>query len=327
MSVFCSKMYCLYKIGVLAYKRKASAMKRWFYHQTYLNKKLAPLKFEIVPLGYVNDEITNAVINQNVDFLITNPGNYIELELAGYVSRFATRRMKGPAGALDKFGGVAITLPHRTDINKYSDLIGKDISIPSMSSLGGWQVHLGEVLAQGIDLRLDANITELKNHSKVVKAVIAGGAEVGLVRADLIEQLVSDGVIRFNQIKVINKQTISGYPYLLSTRLYPEWPFAIVTGTSTDIATKVVAALLDIHETDPVAIDSGIYGWTALGPYKDKPITLNVAIEKYKYQLLIILTFFVMLLIITVRTKISKDILALEIDERKRAENALSKNK
>ncbi len=163
-----------YTIGVLAYKGKDAAVQRWSGHETYLNQHLAPLKFKIIPLSYKDDELTKAVINRQVDFVITNPGHYTELEFGGHVSRMTTRRMSSPQGILDQFGGTAITRPDRTDINNYADLAGKTIAIPSTSSLGGWQVHLREAIAQGVDLRKDASIIELKNHTKVVEAILAG---------------------------------------------------------------------------------------------------------------------------------------------------------
>ncbi|HIJ23444.1 MAG TPA: PhnD/SsuA/transferrin family substrate-binding protein, partial [Gammaproteobacteria bacterium] len=148
----------LYKIGVLAYKGKDDAMTRWQEHGNYLNQKFSPIQFKIIPLSYKNDEMTKAVERGQVDFIITNPGHYMELELGGHVSRLATRRMSGPEGILDQFGGTAITLPSRTDIEHYTDLEGKTVVIPSQSSLGGWQVHLREAVLQGSDLRNESKI-------------------------------------------------------------------------------------------------------------------------------------------------------------------------
>ena len=202
-----------YTIGVLAYKGKDAAVQRWSDHETYLNHHLAPLKVKIIPLSYKDDELTKAVTNHQLNFVVTNPGHYTELELGGHVSRLATRRMEGPQGILDQFGGTAITRPDRTDINNYADLAGKTILIPSTSSLGGWQVHLREAMAQGVDLHEDANIIELKNHRKVVEAILAGEGDVGFVRSDLLEDLEVKGLLQLDQIKVLSKKNSPEYPY------------------------------------------------------------------------------------------------------------------
>jgi len=326
-----------YKIGVLAYKGKEDATKRWSAHGTYLNQQLAPLKFEIVPLTYKEDELTQAVIKRQVDFVITNPGHYIELELGGHVSRLATRRMSGPHGVLDQFGGTALTLPDRSDLNTYADLKGKSIFIPSQSSLGGWQVHLREAMAQGLDLRKDAHIVELKNHKKVVMAILAGEADAGFVRSDLVEELELKGLIRRDQLKVLNKTESANYPYLLSTRLYPEWPCATVNGTPSDIAVQVLRALLELSPENKAAVTAGIYGWTipgnysmvgdlfretGLGPYTLHPPTIQDVIETYGLPLLILAVLIsLVLLFSTLRTRRANIALRLEIIARKQEED------
>jgi len=330
-----------YKIGVLAYKGKEAAIKSWKAHEIYLNQQLAPLKFKIIPLGYKGNELTQAVINRQLDFVITNPGHYIELELGGHISRLATRRMSSSEGVLDQFGGVAFSKAEKHAINYYSDLAGKTILIPSTSSLGGWQVHLREAVAAGVDLRVDSQIVELKSHRKVVLAILAGDADVGFVRSDLIEGLVDEGLLRFEQIKIIDKKISADYPYLLSTRLYPEWPIAVVTGTSVDVSVQVLQALLELSVNDAAAKAAKIYGWTIfgnystvadlfretrLGPYKPQPISLRVTLYRYAYEIIGILVFFVFMFLSVLRTAHANNYLKKEVIERKKIEQALRKS-
>ena len=284
------------KIGVLAYKGKPSALKRWSQHGKYLNKVLAPLQFQIIPLGYKKNEFTLAVEHRKVDFVITNPGHYTELWLGGHVTHLSTRRMRGPKGMLDQFGGTAITRPDRKDLVDYADFYNQLILIPSRSSLGGWQVHLGEGLAQGIDLRKDAQVTEMKNHRLVVSAILDGKADAGLIRSDLIEELIAEKIIKKTDLRIINRKNVDNYPYLLSTRLYPEWPFAAVTGVSNELAASVLVALLDMPEDSIAAESAGIMGWTipgdyssvhelfheaGLGPFATQELTFRNFITKY----------------------------------------------
>ena len=330
------------KIGVLAYKGKPDAIKRWTAHGEYLNQQLAPLKFKIMPLSYQQDELTKAVINRQVDFVITNPGHYFELEFGGYVSRLATRRILSSQGILDQFGGTAFVRAEAKGINQYADLAGKKILIPSQSSLGGWQVHLREAMAQNMDLRVEAQIIELKKHQKVVMAILAGEGEVGLVRSGLIEEMVSAGLIRREQIKIINKQLNSSYPYLLSTRLYPEWPFAMVSGTSPELAVNVLQALLKLSADSYVVKKAGIYGWTipghystvgdlfretGLGPYQTNGIDFSEVIEQYVLELTLIGLFVLLLLSSVLRSLKSNKALQQEIIQRKKIELNLKDNK
>ncbi len=329
-----------YKIGVLAYKGKTEAIKTWGAHGPYISKQLAPLTFEIVPLTYIEDELSQAVINHQVDFVITNPGQYTELELSGHVSRLATRHMSGPEGLINQFGGTVITRATTADINTYADLEDKTILIPSQDSLGGWQVHLREALAIGLDLRLDSHIIELKNHRKVVMAVIAGKADAGFIRSGLIEEMVEKGEFQLGQIKVIDEKKGTHYPYKLSTELYPEWPFAVVTGTSDSLASKVLQTLLNLSSNETAAKVAGIEGWsvpghystvnelfreTGLGPYKPKSPTLISIFKKYQYEILLAVFVFFLLLITTFWTKKTNQLLNIEIVERKQIEREREK--
>jgi len=327
-----------YRIGVLAYKGKDAAMRRWGSHATYLTRKLAPLRFEVVPLSYQGDELRRAVMAHDVDFVITNPGQYTELEIGGYVSRLATRHMAGRLGSINQFGGVAVCRAERSDINSYADLAGATVLIPSRSSLGGWQVHLREALDQGVDLRRDATIIELKNHKKVVFAVLNGEGDAGFVRSDLIEEMERAGEVEPGSLKIINKRRVPGYPFILSTRLYPEWPIAVVTGTPPTVAEQVLRALFDMRPDDKAALDAGISGWTipghyskvqalfreaGIGPYAPNPPTLKVVIYKYRTEILAAVALFAALVLHGLVTRRANRRLQREIAERGRVEREL----
>ena len=211
--------------------------------------------------------------------------------------------------------------------------------IPSTSSLGGWQVHLRESIRQGVDLRNESQIIELKDHRKVVEAVLAGEADAGFVRSDLIEGLVEGGRLSFDQVKIVNEQHNAGYPYLLSTQIYPEWPFAMVSGVSNDLAKKVLQTLLAMPPNDAAAITARIHGWTiphdysslaklfretGIGPYKKQSITLEVVFNRYWHETMIITTLVVLLLTVnTMKTSRANRALRAEIGERKLAEEKI----
>jgi signal transduction histidine kinase/ABC-type phosphate/phosphonate transport system substrate-binding protein len=330
-----------YKIGVLAYKGKDQAEQTWNEHARYLNRVLFPLNFSIVPLSYKNEELTNAVRNKQIDFVITNPGQYTELELEGLVTHLATRRLKGPKGVLDVFGGTALTLPDRQELAAYRDLHGLKIAIPSRHSLGGWQVHLREALEQGVDLEADNQITELKDHTRVIESVLAGEADVGFVRSDLLEFLESRGSIDSRVLKIINRQDYANYPYLVSTRLYPEWPFAMLTNVPKETASLVLKALLGMHSSEKAAQDAGIEGWTipgnystvnnlfritGLGPYKKNPITPFDVLKIYWKEILLGALFVYSLLMwFKYRTQKAEFALQKEQVSRQNAEDSIKK--
>ena len=282
------------RIGVLANRGPEYALGEWTAHAKYLNAALAPLRFRVIALSF--QELTDAVRRREVELIITNSGHYTEMELGGGVSRIATRLMASPSGPLDQFGGVAFTRADRPGINRYSDLGGTRVMIPDKASLGGWQVHLREALAQGINLEKDATIIATGNHEKVVEGVLAGKADAGLVRTDLLESMARQGRVKLAGLHIINQRHSPGFPYLLSTRLYPEWPLARVADVSDQLAKDVLICLLALGPDHPAARAAGIQGWTLpqnyqlvndlfreakLGPYANLPITLGDIMDRY----------------------------------------------
>ncbi|WP_051340250.1 EAL domain-containing protein [Azospirillum halopraeferens] len=255
------------RIGVLAYRGIDAALAQWLPHAAYFSQRIPGTRFTIVPLGY--DELSAAVRERSVQFVITNTGHYAALELGGHATRIATRLMDTPGGLIDRMGGVVITRARRTDLNTYADLRNTMILYPDRMSLGGWQAHEGEARAQGVDLPREAILLpETRNHETVVYGVLADRADAGFVRADLVEQMAREGKIRLEDLRVVNPRDEPGFPFRLSTRLYPEWPLAKVSGTPEALAREVLIAALRLPSDSEAARAAGIHGWVVPGSYK-----------------------------------------------------------
>jgi C4-dicarboxylate-specific signal transduction histidine kinase len=97
--------------------------------------------------------------------------------------------------------------------------------------------------------------------------------------------MASEGRIDISKVKVLSPRPPGpDFPYLRSTRLYPEWPLAKLKGTPDELAEKVAVALLGLTPDDPAARAAHIAGWTVpldyqpvhalmkelrVGPYRD----------------------------------------------------------
>ena len=284
------------KIGVLAYRGDEQAMAMWNPTAAYLNASVPEHSFSIVPLDF--HEIGPAVSRGDVDFVLANTSIYVELEALYGVSRIATLKNRGRNGGYTVFGGVILCRSDRADINALGDLRGKSFMAVDETSLGGWRVAWRELKDQGIDPYRDFSSLRFgATHDAVVYAVLDGKADAGTVRTDTIERLAEVGRIDLDKIRVLNPQRATGFPYALSTRVYPEWPFARLRRTSDELAQKVVIALLKMPADSPAAKAAKIAGWTVpldyepvhallkelrLGPYKEYGrITLAAAVRQH----------------------------------------------
>jgi len=123
-------------------------------------------------------------------------------------------------------------------------------------------------LKNGIDPKRDCRLIEGGKHDNVVLAVKNGTVDIGTVRTDTLERMQDEGKIRLSEFKIIH-QINDDFPFVHSTRLYPEWPFAALPNTDKGIVTKVKKALLSLPRESKAANAAKIVGWTEPADYSE----------------------------------------------------------
>ena len=261
------------KIGVLGNSGKEAALATWSPLADYLGQALKK-PFVIEVLNFAT--LYPAVAAGAVDFVIANTGQYVEMEVLYGVTRLATLNSSGPDGDFARFGGVVFTRADNAKIHTLKDLRRRRVVAVDKTSFGGWLVHLREFKAVGLDPEDFAELKFSGTHPAAVLAVLQGEADVGLIRTDILERMVQDGKLDLLQIKIINDfrasrdagaSGIGKFPYRVSTRLYPEWPFAKLRHTEDKLAHQVAAALLNMPADSAAAKAARSAGWTIAGDY------------------------------------------------------------
>jgi len=325
----------LVKIGVLAFRTKALTLEQWQPTADYLSKAIPGHIFQVQPMFF--DEAEQAVQQQHIDFLLTNSGHYVNLEYQYGITRIATLIQNAQGQLLSKFGGVVFTRADRNDINQLADLKAKHFLAVNPSSLGGFLAAYELLYSQNIEPYRDFSQLEFTGmpHDQVVLAIQTGQADVGTVRTGILEQLAQEGKIDLADFKIIHQQSSAQFPFIHSTALYPEWPFAKLSDTSETLAKKVAIALLKLTPAHD-AVQKGRYGgWAVpldyqiihemmkhlkLGPYQNKDFTLTDVFNKYKFAIILFnLGVLIILLIVFLMLKMNRT-LQHEIRERRAAE-------
>jgi two-component system, sensor histidine kinase and response regulator len=243
-----------YRIGVLAHEGKEKCRADWTPTATYLSHKMAPSTFEIVPLGF--NEIEGAVRERSVDFVICNSGLYADYATKYAIRAIATSERSFGAHASALFGGVIIVRAEREDIKTFSDLRGKKVAAVDPTSFGGWLTAIRELMLEGMDTRTDfKSVTFLRTHQDVVQAVMDGDADAGVVRTLIVERMADEGRLPLSGLRALVAEPFrahtSTFPWLVSTRLYPEWPFASLSHVPKEVEERVSIALLGIAKGSP----------------------------------------------------------------------------
>ncbi|MGE5155172.1 MAG: PhnD/SsuA/transferrin family substrate-binding protein [Bdellovibrio bacteriovorus] len=289
------------RIGVLSHRGDAITERMWTPTADYLTAALPRHRFRVVPLDFA--QVDPAVRDARVDFVLVNPGIYVNLEVRHRVSRIATMRNRVGLVRSNVFGGVIFTRADHPGLTRIDDLRGRSLLAVDRDSLGGFQMAWGELLEQGVDPDRDlARLDFAGTHDAVVLAVGRGDYDAGTVRTDILEQMDDEGAIRLSDYRILNPQEDPEFPFLRSTPLFPEWPFSKLRHTNTVLAQRVAIALLEMPVDHAATRSGGYAGWTIpldyqpvhdllrrlhLPPYDHPPaFTLREAIARYWLALL-----------------------------------------
>jgi PAS domain S-box-containing protein len=170
--------------------------------------------------------------------------------------------------AISAFGGVIFTAAGRSDITTLADLRGKKIATSMKSSLGSYQMQAFELAQVGIRLPEDAGVIETgQPQDLAVDFVLDGRADVGFVRSGVLEHMVAEGKLDLKRLKIIHPLHPAHFPFMTSTRLYPEWPVSSLPGVDPELARQVTVALLALPQDGEVARTLRIQGFTIPADY------------------------------------------------------------
>ena len=259
----------VHKIMLMAHRGKEKGLRKWTATADYLTANIPGHRFELVPLDW--DGMRAYIQTGEADFVLSNPGMYVEFE-AGYgIRRLVTLNNLRLGAAVPNFGSVIIKRADRDDIQGVEDLAGKHLMMSSHTAWGGWQVGWMEMLKQGFDpYKQLGQLSASGSHDKTVMAVLSGEVDAGVCRTDTLERLAGNGEINIDDLALLtsNNEQQPRFPFLLSTDLYPEWPFAATRNVDLDLLEEVSRVLLTMPADSQAAHDGKYAGWTVPDNYQ-----------------------------------------------------------
>ena len=217
--------------------------------------------------------LVEAVLGSDVELVSADPGIYVHLaHRLGLDPPIASvvRSMRGEA--LHGFGGVALVAAGRSELRQLSDLRGRSVAVTSRLSVGGYQAQAASALEQGLDLQRDARIIEVGGGARDLFTLLREGkADAIFVRTGLFEVLLKAGVVRDGEFSVLSPQELPGFPLVLSTRLYPEFPVFALPHVPRELAATLAGVMLR-SARDGAALTAGFmsafelpYDYSAVG--------------------------------------------------------------
>lgn len=301
-------------LGLFAYRPTAIVQQRYQPLADYLSTQLPDTTIRLQVLNLTALEA--AVANQQVDLILTNPSHYIALRhhfpIGGVLATLVRRADDGTLS--DRLGGVIVARNHNYQPD-LTALRGQRIAIPGSHFFGGYQTQLYALQQAGLPLPDASQLLPVGNHDAVIAALLEGRAGFGFVRSGIIEQLIRNGDLAPDQLRLVNPQQHAGFPYLSSTQLYPEWPVVALPQVEPSIRHRLAAALLALPSDHPAATSAGIGRFDPAADYNpveqlsrslklppfDRPPTLEEIWYAYRNIIVLMLGAAVLILLLTLR--------------------------
>lgn len=246
-------------VGVRAHSGEKMAYSRWQPTIDYLNQTIPEYHFALHAVEKIT-EMDRLVGQGKLDFVITQPVAYIDLNRFHGVEAMLTLKSEN---GITQFGSVIFRMKRNKGINFMVDVPGHQIAAVDEKGFGGWLIAHNELLQNHVNLmKARQNIHFLNFHEAVVKAVMRGDADVGIVRTGILEAMQERGEIRLQDFYIINALVTPGFEQIHSTRLFPEWVVARARKVPLHIAEQVAEKLLALDDSSE-AVKVGKYGgWT-----------------------------------------------------------------
>ncbi|MCL1130432.1 sensor histidine kinase [Shewanella sairae] len=261
-------------VGVLANWGHQQAVERWTPMMEYLNEQVPQAEFHVYPGNF--EALNLAMELGQIQFIITNPGQYLYLSNQYPLSWLATMRSKRHNGTTTAIGS-AIIVRADSDYRTLYDLKGKIVAASDPHALGGYQATVGLMHSLGMDPETYFGQTKFLGFplDPLLYQVRDGNVDAAITPLCTLEDMVERGLIRRGDYRVLNPSRPEGIECQCSTNLYPNWSFAANESVSTDLTKAITQALLDLTPDTEAAMSAQLKGWTS-------PISQLAVIKLFK---------------------------------------------
>ncbi|PMG73673.1 histidine kinase [Shewanella sp. 10N.286.51.B7] len=249
-------------VGVLANWGDQQAIARWTPMMDYLNEQVPDTHFNVYPGNFV--ALNQAMESGEIQFIITNPGQYLYLSNQFPLSWLATMRSRRHNGATSAIGS-AVIVKADSEYRTLYDLKNKSVAASDPHALGGYQATIGLMHKLGMDS---------KNYFKEIHflgfpldpllyQVRDGNVDAAITPLCTFEDMVARGLIKAEEYRILNPSKPKGFDCQCSTHLYPNWSFAANESVDNELSKAITQALMKLPSEHPAAITAQLKGWTS----------------------------------------------------------------
>ncbi|AFJ45967.1 sensor histidine kinase [Shimwellia blattae] len=247
-------------IGVFADRGVDEAKSRWQPTIRWLNKQIPEFRFHLIALEL--EALQAEVSAQRLQFIIINPSESIRLGRLFPLSWIATLISPLKGGTSEATGSV-LWVRSDAPYQRVNELSGKSIGTVNRQAFGGFMAMAHEVLAPEFPVELLSEVKEIGYpHEKVVRALQEKRIEAAILPVCLVESMIENKQLEPASLRALGNRAPAGFQCQVSTRLYPNWGFAMTGNADRQLAKKIVQHLLAMQGNSPEAKAAQSLGWT-----------------------------------------------------------------
>ncbi len=233
-------------IGVLALRGDAPTRHYWEPLTEQLNRALPGEHFTLLPLTL--DQMREALHNNEIQFVLTNPAQFIQLD-SNFPLRWlvSLRSAYEPDNATRNVIGSVLLVRKESAYQTPADLTGKKVGAVAPDAFGGYLLGYKALRDAGIDPPRDYHLQFSGFPADALLYLLRDKAISGaIVPACLIESMDKEGLIHQDDFRPLLGRD-STIPCWTSSKLYPNWSFAAGSGVPDELADEVTRVLLNSH--------------------------------------------------------------------------------
>ncbi len=232
-------------IAVLALRGDTHALAQWQPLINHLNRQFPDESFQLLPLNLA--DMGEAVSNGQVDFLLTNPAQYIQLDNS-YPLRWlvSLRSSKNQQNASNNVIGSVILVRRDSTVTKATQLTGKKVGAVSPDAFGGYLLGYKELLAAGVHPEKDLQLHFSGYPVDALLYLLRDKAlDAAIVPVCLLEEMEKEGLLKASDYRALLAKP-STQPCLTSSVLYPNWSFAALNHVPDPLVDELTRQLLQM---------------------------------------------------------------------------------
>ncbi|HBS6691912.1 tetrathionate respiration histidine kinase TtrS [Klebsiella pneumoniae] len=228
-------------IGILSIRGDFFARSSWKPLESFLNQQLPDQQFHIRPLDL--HQMQEAVKNGSVQFVVTHPGQFVQLN--NHLPLRWLASLRASHGIKNVIGSVILTR-RDSEIKTPADLIGKTVGAVDPMAFGGYLLGYKALSDAGLmpDRDLHLRFTGFPADA-LIYLLRENAVQAAIVPVCLLEMMDEEGLIHKDDFVALLKRP-APIPCVTSTRLYHGWSFAALPAVSDELADRVTRALFNV---------------------------------------------------------------------------------